>query len=394
MPGTTVARMSALVVFAAMGIAVWWAHTGQAPADQRPAVHDAEIVGARTRAIAAGASTLRDGDALSFEYQRDLIEPLGYMRASDARSVDALLGVLCVNDPSYVRSPITFRIELMWAVTPTPWALARVGLPAVPSLLDTIGREDATDDQVEKAEEALEQMLGREATYWLAARADAGSTGRENLQSALARARGHTPMPANDDTMMWGMFGRATPEGDIPAEPPADLATGLASPDAGIRYVSINQLRSQRYRDTRALAAKVADADLPAEDRARAATTLGLIRAVSYDAGEGPALLSLLAEERLALDTPVTDLDAPAAMALVRIGVPMVPMLCRTIRESDDAQLRSNCAGVVATMLGRYGRPWLEGVRDAAEDQKQRRQVAAELKTWSSRFEGEGYWAG
>ena len=392
--GRTLTRMFAAL--AVVGIAAWWACIARVPADEHPAGHDTEIVRARARVIGVAASTLRGGDDFPFERHRDLINALGYTRTSDAQAVAIVLRHLGTAAPSAEGEFFTvYGHVIREYVAPAPPALARIGLPAVASLLDTIGSGEATAGQGEKAEEALRTVLGRQATLWLAGRADeteVGSTARQRLDEALERAGTWEPLNAHDERMLWGMISMTAP-GDVPPAPPADLASGLASDDAGVRYVTVAKIRGQRQRETWALAAVVADTELPAEDRAKAATTLGWIRAVSYDAGEGEALLSLLAGEQLTPDMPVTGTDAPAAMALVRIGVPMAPMLCRTICAADDEQLRSNCAGVLATMLGRYGRPWLEGVRDTADGQKQKRRVAAELKRWNSCFEGEGYWA-
>ena len=154
----------------------------------------------------------------------------------------------------------------------------------------------------------------------------------------------------------------------------------------------LDGLRRRRDADIRALALRVQEAELPREGRAGAATALGQIRAVADEGCEGPALLSLLAEERLQPGKPLSEAESPAALALVRIGVPEAPLMVDTVAHGE-AQLRTNCAGVLATMLGRYARLWLEDAAKRADTEVAARRIRAELATWAGQFTGEGYWA-
>ena len=174
--------------------------------------------------------------------------------------------------------------------------------------------------------------------------------------------------------------------------PPDDLAAGIASPDEATRRAAVDGLRRRRDADIRALSLRVQDEKLSREDRAGAATVLGRIRAVAGEGSEGPALLTLLAEERLQPGRPLRETETPAALALVRIGVPEAPLLVDTIAHGE-ARLRTNCAGVLATMLGQYGKAWLEDAAERAESEVAARRIRAELATWAGQFTGEGYWA-
>jgi hypothetical protein len=69
-----------------------------------------------------------------------------------------------------------------------------------------------------------------------------------------------------------------------------------------------------------------------------------------------------------------------------------VPLLIQ-IAASDNAQLRSTCAGVLAVMLGKYAKPWLEDTMKAAKTAPERQRLKAALEQWGRYMTGEGYWA-
>jgi len=346
-------------------------------------------IASREAIIASAKTVLQEGDDIPFDRAREAIGAIGYTRAEDAGSVRLLVGRLtCEERVPSVRYADGVRFAEEYR--PTPYALARIGLPALPALLSVIASEGSSELQVARAEEAVKQMLQREATLWYeqaAAEAPAESGAARRLRAAAESLRDEPALPPTGKRMLFSLitWGHAGP-------PPDDLAAGIASPDEATRRAALDGLRHRRDADIRALAKLVGDPECARRERAEAATALGRMRAVAGGGSEGPALLALLAEERLRPGKPLTEAETPAALALVRIGVPEAPSMVETIAHGE-AQLRTNCAGVLATMLGRYARAWLEAAANTADSEVAARRIRAELATWAGQFTGEGYWA-
>ncbi len=177
----------------------------------------------------------------------------------------------------------------------------------------------------------------------------------------------------------------------IPPRLDSTVIEGMRSEEAGVRYLAKLKALRDRADSIHRLTLRVSDRALSPQDRASAATALGLIRAVSQQSAK--ALVEMLANESVRPNEPLNEKTSPAALALVRIDIPIVPVLTDTIRTSDNALLRFNCAGVMAIMLGQYAKPWLQDVEASAKTPMEKQRVAQVLKFWGKYCTGEGYYA-
>lgn len=332
------------------------------------------------------------GEALPFAYVRDLVQVLARFRPSSEKPLMALGSVLTLRDPSY-QEPGPYQsfggIGLpLEDTTPGPWALARVGAPAIP-ILSRAAREGSPEER-EKAQQAVALMLRSAAVYWYTHWAEENAV-VDNAEwgAAMDSARSRGPLPCPESNGLLNLF-LVTPR-EVPPRLQCPPIAALLSDDPGTRYLAKRGLHSQRERVVHDLAVRIGDAERRPDDRASAATTLGLIRGVSQ--GSAERLIAMMGKEVVRPGVRLTEEDTPAALALVRIGIPIVPVLTDTIRLSGDERLRSNCAGVMAVMLGRYAKPWLADVQQAATGQTQQHRVAQVLEAWGPHCTGEGYYA-
>lgn len=330
-------------------------------------------------------------EASPFAYVRDLAQVLARLRPSSHEVVVNLGSLLTLRDPSY-QEPGPYQavwgLTLLEDITPGPWALARVGAPAIP-VLSQAAREGSPDER-EKAQQAMALMLRSSAVYWYTHWAEEKAVvDKAEWGAAMdqARARGPLPRPDSNGLLQWFSV---TPR-DVPAQLQCPPMEGLLSDDPGVRYLAKRALLRQRERIVHDLAVRIGDAERRPDDRASAATTLGLIRGISQ--GSAERLIAMMGKEAVRPGMPLTEEDTPAALALVRIGIPIVPVLTDTIRLSGDERLRANCAGVMAAMLGRYAKPWLADVQKTATGQTQQHRVAQALDAWGTYCTGEGYYA-
>lgn len=347
----------------------------------------------RARVISTLDDILEDRGNLTFEHKRDAIRLLGLLRASGQRSVGVLVECLSVERPPPPPHPYFPDRTPPEEYKPTPVALARIGLPAVRKLLSTLSMPGSSPGHAARAEEALAMMLGRAAAYWYedSALRVAGEM-RERLLTAARRAKERSlPRPPAQSALLCPVLWCSSDivDGDAPSK--SDLAAGMRSKNDAARFSYFLQVYGERRPRVAELGTQIADRKLPQMDRTSVAVTLGLIRGVSQESAE--ALVAMLAKERVEIGAPLDGEKCPAALALVRIGVPIVPVLTETVRISDNKKLRFNCVGVMATMLGRYAVPWLEDVRKDAPLAREKTRISEALYPWRRHCKGEGYYA-
>jgi hypothetical protein len=164
----------------------------------------------------------------------------------------------------------------------------------------------------------------------------------------------------------------------------------MSSPRPYVRHVHKVRLQTDRDRSISALAARIANRSGDQDDRVSAAITLGRIRGVSEEGAR--ALIVMLIEERPSPEQPLTEHATPASLALVRIGLPIVPFLTHEIINTESSRARRNSVAVMAVMLGEHAEPWLADATSEAPADVQEDATAA-LASWSDYLDGQGYHA-
>lgn len=349
-----------------------WAVAGARDEANGPVVlpPDAQVVAERhalTDGLMLLARRTREAEA-DFEHRRDVLFLLGYLRPDDPASVREVLASLTLyKEPGYYINGIHVYNGLwtMDYMAPGIYAAARIGLPALPGLLEMLS-EDA---DAAPAVAAVKVMLGRGAAYWLP----------EQVQTKHAFGWSDERLFSSRD-LLWPAYSMTALGASLP-KAPDDPLIALASPDPNVRYLPAAQVRFQRDRQVAALTARVADRAADAADRRSAATTLGRIRGVSEAGVE--ALIDMLVEERLTPDQALSEAETPAALALVRIDAPTLPLLMHTITTSGSRRMRQNCVAVVVVMLGERATPWLEDAVEGAPPGV-RDEVAEALALWTN----------
>lgn len=353
-------------------------------------------VAAYAELVSALGRDLSEADHATFEKRRDLIQLLGYLRPADSNVVGTLSVALIADlDRSTPESGPARHVQalvLYESVTPAPAALARAGAPAIPSLIARATAVTVPAAERETAERALRMMLGRGAAYWYEKASTPGATGNRDYVSALlARARTVGLLRPPSANTLWRPIVSYLYSSAPEPRGCSDIAQGMSSAEASIRDRAKRVAYDRRQQEIHELAVRLKKSDRSREDRTDAATTLGLIRGVSQESAQG--LVAMLDTESVRPNEPLSEEQTPAALALVRIDIPVVPVLTDTIRTSDNQLLRSNCAGVMAIMLGQYAKPWLQDVEASAKTPVEKQRVAQVLRFWAKYCTGEGYYA-
>lgn len=367
-----------------------------------PQASDQRMVAERAQLLAVIRDKLPDDGPIGAVRSRDLIQCAGIVRPTDPSVMSHLIRALAKEPP--IRHDWVRRDD-MTAIpregeAPAVFALARIGLPAVPALVQAYDGFFVPRAQAANAAESLRLILNSRVRYW-GARQFSPSRSHQLLHAVEAAVPPEgvfhpltwppegtgvwTPLP-----LLWSPVPRQ-PRSQPPGETPGDLAGALVSEEDGVRFAAVIAICRRRYEQVRWLARRVRDRRSARDDRLSAQTTLGRIRGVSKEAGE--ALLARARAEPVRPGVALSEWRTPAALALVRIDIPMVPLLTKTIRTSGDARLRSVCGGIMAAMLGQYARPWLADEEKQARTPEEKRRVAAVLKEWGPYCKGEGYWA-
>lgn len=356
-------------------VLVGWAVVGVQGADNGPVLlaSDVQMIADRD-ALIDGLTQLarrtREAEA-DFEHRRDVLFLLGYLRPDDPASVgEALASLTLYKEPGFYidGNYVSFALWTMDDMAPGMYAAARIGLPALPALLEMLSE----DSDAAQAVAAVKVMLGRGAAYWLPEQVPTEHAFGWSDERLFSSRR-----------LLWPAYSMPAPSPSLP-KAPGDPLIALASPDPNVRYLPATQVRIERDRQVAALAARVADRATDAADRRSAATTLGRIRGVSEAAVE--ALIDMLVDERLTPGQVPSETETPAALALVRIDAPALPLLMHTITTSESRRMRQNCVAVVAVMLGDHATPWLEDAVEGAPPGV-RDEVAEELSCWGDYVE-------
>ena len=146
--------------------------------------------------LAAAKAVLQEGDDIPFDRARNAISALGHTRSGDAETIGFLVRRLTSEAP--IPADGGDGLRPFEAYRPTPYALARVGLSALPALLGVIASEASSDLRVARAEEAVKQMLQREAAFWYeqtASEAPTDSGAARRLRAAAERLRDEPSRP-------------------------------------------------------------------------------------------------------------------------------------------------------------------------------------------------------
>jgi hypothetical protein len=359
---------------------------------------DAKVVAARNKLITAVTQRLSAPD-LTFEQQRDLLMLLGGLRPCGREAMRQAVSRLGLAPPT----PLHW-----WEGTGEQGieerdqagvlAAARLGLPVIPELVTELCLGQAGRAGRRGAEQALEKMLLREAKLWVSAVPSGVGFGCSIDLAWVAHETGGLEALQPGESPQLNPQPRHMPPGmKVPpaGEEPKDVYEGVASSDpAAITWAFITA-DGHREDDMHDLSVRVADTRGDAADRRSAAAALGLIRAEYQEFGEqgaGKALVKMLAEEDVQPGKPLDEMKTPAALALVRIDIPDVPILTETIATSNNAKLRSNCAGVMTVMLGKYAKPWLEDVVNDYKTQTEKGRLQEQIAKWGPYCTGEGYW--
>jgi hypothetical protein len=352
---------------------------------------------------------------MPFTRKRDYIQVLGWLRASDPATVSELTALLTVAEPLRHagddtaedvrplrdgRGTMIHGIAVAEYIDPAPAALARIGMPALGPLGKALTSRQSSEAEVEAAARAVYDMLGDISQVWTSANRSLPAS-RIEVVDAVRQSRGGPFDPSVGDKLWHPPLLSAAGDGSGPPPPPRDPG-GMESASADVRFATMWNIRIPREEQANALEARAMASGNSAENRRSAATTLGLLRDVPYFAivggprfneeKLGNGLIVMLAEEDVQPGKPLDEMMTPAALALVRIDLPYMPILTKTIATSDSARLRSNCAGVMTVMLGKLAKPWLEAVVNDYTGERQKAHLQEQIAKWGPYCAGDGYW--